>query len=341
MPMWQHGDRGYVACIANQTGVLNLPQLLLTSQVVRQPMAQAVERGRRMGVEMGAEAEDTGPGAAKESQRQWTSSANWLRREQVLQHLGPEESAILRGAGGRGAGAWLEAHDGGDVDRMWLTDAEFSAAMSIRMALTMTTECGCLHKTAGGARCGHDLQGANRWHALLCTHGPGHNMRHTNVVKALTKCIQKEMETAVQTEQAVPGWDRQRLDGQLERARLDIVTQGWDGRTRYIDVVIMCTVGRSAACAASPNVDGALAQRMESMKRARYPGPSLIPAAMEHPGRMGPAFVDLIRWVCSKRHVSERGMTMRAIYREISMALQQSNARIMLEAGGTARMVCK
>jgi hypothetical protein len=39
--------------------------------------------------------------------------------------------------------------------------------------------------------------------------------------------------------------------------------------------------------------------------------------------------------------VSERGMTMRAIYREISMALQQSNARIMLEAGGTARMVCK
>ena len=158
--------------------------------------------------------------------------------------------------------------------------------------------------------------------------------------KALAKCIQKEMEeTAVQLEQAVPGWDRQGLDGRLERARLDVVTHGWDGRTRYIDVVIMCTVGRSAACAASPSADGALAQRMEAMKRARYPGPNLIPAAIEHPGRMGPAFVDLIRWVSSKRHVSERGMTMRAIYREISMALQQSNARMMLEAGYTAVMV--
>jgi hypothetical protein len=332
---WRQG----IACITNQTGVLNLPELLLTSHVLEQPMTQAIERGRRMGIEMRANAGGAEDRTAKESQGQWTSAANWLRREQVLEQLGPEESAILRGAGGKGAGAWLEAHDGGDVERMWLTDAEFSAAMAIRMGLTMKVEAGCLHKTAAGMRCNQNLAQGNRWHPLLCTHGPGHNARHTNVAKALAKCIQKEMETAVQLEQAVPGWDRQGLDGQLERARLDIVTHGWDGRTRYIDVVVMCTVGRSAACAASPNADGALAQRMEAMKRARYPGPNLIPAAIEHPGRMGPAFVDLIRWVCSKRHLSERGMTMRAIYREISMALQQSNARMMLEAGCTARMV--
>ena len=42
--------------------------------------------------------------------------------------------------------------------------------------------------------------------------------------------------------------------------------------------------------------------------------------------------VDLIRWVCHRRHVSERGMAIRAIYRALSIALQQANARMMLTA---------
>ena len=80
-----------------------------------------------------------------------------------------------------------------------------------------------------------------------------------------------------------------------------------------------------------------MADRMETMKRAMYPGPSLIPAAFEHTGRMGPALVYLIRWVCHKRHVSERGMAIRAIYRALSIALQQANAKMMLTAGHVAK----
>ena len=332
--------QGFVRTM-NQNGVQAVPHQVVGLEVLSAPLDEAARRCAILGVDIKVDIAAAAGKKAKELQGEWTKAANARRREIVLAALSLEDKAILRAAGGKGAGAWLEAHDGRDVERLWLTDAEFGMAMGIRLAIVPNQTGGCRHRTAGGAQCGQNLRGDDRWHPLLCSHGPGHNARHNSVVRTLARCIQKEMESPVLLEQEVPGWSRDLPDGGVERARLDIVTQGWDGRLRYIDVTVGCVVGRGAQCRAAPNYDGAVAARMENIKRARYQGPNLIPAALEHPGRMGEAFTGLVRWICHKQHIAERGMAMRAVYREVSMALQQANARIMLEAGHVVRVVRK
>ena len=80
-----------------------------------------------------------------------------------------------------------------------------------------------------------------------------------------------------------------------------------------------------------------MAAGMEREKRHRYPGPNLIPAAIEHAGRMGESFMQLIRWACRERPKTERGLAARAIYRSVAVALQRANARMVLQAGHMTR----
>lgn len=74
-------------------------------------------------------------------------------REKLIGELPKVDCAVLGAAGGKGAAAWLEAHDG-EAQAQWLTDDEFSAAVAARMAFTMQAGTTCMHRTAGGGACG-------------------------------------------------------------------------------------------------------------------------------------------------------------------------------------------
>ena len=320
--------------IATQIGVHAYPQIEVRAPVVARMIEEAMNMCRTIGVDPEQKVREATSSKQTDLQKQWAAEAQARAKDRLMGELTKVECAVLRAAGGKGAGAWLEAHDG-ENEAQWLTDDEFSAAVAVRMALNMPAVTGCMHKTAGGGVCGTTMEGSMA-HALLCTHGSGHNDRHTAVVKALAEGLTRELDTEILKEQYVPGWDRVR-GGNTERARLDLVIQDRGGRTRYIDVTIGCTIGRGAKCAACAQRDGALAAGMEREKRHRYPGPNLIPAAIEHAGRMGESFMQLIRWACRERPKTERGLAARAIYRSVAVALQRANARMVLQAGHMTR----
>ena len=112
------------------------------------------------------------------------------------------------------------------------------------------------------------------------------------------------LDQEVATEQYVSKWDRvkrnERGEPEVERARLDIVFQGRTGPV-HVDIAITEAATASARdLSQRARADGAAAAREEQEKHWRYPGPDLIPFAVEAGGRLGESAESFLRSVIPK-----------------------------------------
>ena len=149
----------------------------------------------------------------------------------------------------------------------------------------------CSHIYAqSGNRCGHDAD-SRCHHALTCNVGGGVDHRHNAVRDWLAQWLRSVSGQRILEEQFVPKWDRVVRRGNedvIERARLDLVFADRQGRRTYADIVIPTASSDTPELVRSRAArDGAAAARAEDGKRLRYPGPDLVPFAVEALGRPG------------------------------------------------------
>ena len=116
---------------------------------------------------------------------------------------------------------------------------------------------------------------------------------------ALARLAAESTGRPVDTEQFVPHWDRvDEGTGEVEHARLDVTMTDGAGRRFYVDVTV------TDAATTSPEYrrrrathDGVAAARAEDTKRIRYPGPALVPFALEALGRLGECAISFLRFL--------------------------------------------
>ncbi|CAK0810188.1 unnamed protein product, partial [Prorocentrum cordatum] len=117
-----------------------------------------------------------------------------------------------------------------------------------------------------------------------------------------------------------------------ERARLDFVFNDQNAQRAYVDV---CVPAASSTCPellrARAARDGAAAARAEDGKRLRYPGPDLVPFAIEALGRLGDDAVALLR-ACAPEDPVERSRVLGSAWQSLSALLQTRNAELLLAA---------
>ena len=116
---------------------------------------------------------------------------------------------------------------------------------------------------------------------------------------------------------------------------MDVAYDNLQGRRVYVVVLVVVVVevhskdahkmGQQAAH------DGHAAASKEDKKRVRYPGPNLIPFAVESMGRLGDGAHSLLRALAPK-DPSERSRVLGAARQTLSVLVQMGNAELILSA---------
>ena len=132
-------------------------------------------------------------------------------------------------------------------------------------------------------------------------------------------------------------WERvvRGADGdRIERARLDVAFNNHHGQRVYLDAVITTAATTNPETARSRAArDGAAAARSEDGKRLRYPGPDLVPFALEALGRPGRDAARFLRSL-APLDPERRSATLGATWQSLSVLLQTENAELLLSAAG-------
>ena len=174
-------------------------------------------------------------------------------------------------------------------------------------------------------------------HSLTCNVGGGVDHRHNAVRDWLARLIRGLMGQAVLVEQYVTKWDRlvSSMEGdRVERARLDVAFTNSHGQRVFIDAVIATAATTNPETARSRAArDGAAAARAEDGKRVRYPGPDLVPFALEALGRPGRDAAKLLRSLAPVEP-ELRSVALGAAWQSLSVLLQMENAEMLLSAAG-------
>jgi hypothetical protein len=172
---------------------------------------------------------------------------------------------------------------------------------------------------------------------LVCNVGGGVDHRHDRIRDWLAGLIRDLTGQAGATEQFVPKWDRViRVDGadNIERARLDVVFTNHHGQRVYLDVVVPTAGTTNPEMArARAKKDGAAAARAADGKRVRYPGPDLVPFAVEALGRPGRDAAAILRSL-APADPEQRSVVLGSAWQGLSVALQVENAELLLAAVG-------
>ena len=171
----------------------------------------------------------------------------------------------------------------------------------------------------------------------------GVDNRHNRLRDWLADCITALTGQTTFIEQLVPRWDRQvRANGTdtIEHAKLDVVFTNSHGQRTYLDVVVP-TAGSTnpETVRARAARDGAAAARAEDGKRVRYPGPDLVPFAVEALGRPGKDAIAFLRSL-APADPELRSAALGSAWQALSVVLQTANADLVLAAagaGGTVR----
>jgi hypothetical protein len=170
-------------------------------------------------------------------------------------------------------------------------------------------------------------------HPLTCKVGGHVVARHDAVRTWLFGLVKATLgpSAGAQEEQYVPRWDRQREDGTVERAKLD-VTYVHNGRRVFVDVSVVSARSNNAALRRTRAArDGAAAAREEDSKRLRYPGPDLRPFAVEALGRPGESAAALLREL-APAEPQERSAFLAKAWQDLSVLVQRGNAELLLRA---------
>lgn len=250
----------------------------------------------------------------------------------LLGGLTEPEQAELRSAGGIGAGSFFLPPS---LPEHLMPDAHFVTAVRTRLRVDQLPAGHgrtCQHRNAQTRQlCSEPLDQRCR-HARVCKTGGAVVRRHDSIRDWLAKWIHDVTGRATLTEQFVPSWDRLNEQGQLLRARLDVVFNDAQGRRVYLDAAV--------SDPATPNVhelrqranrNAAAAMREEDAKRLRYPGPELTPFVLESLGRLGPSADAFLRAVVPK-DMENRAHVMSQARQSLSVLLQTCTAELVLSA---------
>ena len=258
--------------------------------------------------------------------------------------LSTDDQVDLRSAGGAGGAFLLPPSDPSHL----LPDDHFLVAMRLRLRVPHPAHLGT-QPPGQAQRCGHryvqtqtqcagvlDRRGL---HALVCKVGGGVDRRHDRIRDWLAGAIRSLTGQVATTEQFVPKWDRVvRANGTdtIERARLDVAFLNGRGQRVYLDVVVPTAATTNAETARSRAArDGAAAARAADGKRVRYPGPDLVPFAIEALGRPGRDALAFLRSLAPSEPEA-RSAVLGSAWQSLSAVLQTGNAELLLSAAGAA-----
>ena len=108
------------------------------------------------------------------------------------------------------------------------------------------------------------------------------------------------------------------------------------GQRVYLDVVVPAAGTTNPETARSRAArDGAAAARAADGKRLRYPGPDLVPFAVEALGRPGRDAATFLRSLAPS-DPEARSAVLGAAWQSLSVILQTANAELLLSAAGAA-----
>ena len=196
----------------------------------------------------------------------------------------------------------------------------------------------CQHRRRDGRLCGEPLDARGR-HALKCECGPTRDGRHDGLRDVAARLHAKITGYVACTEQRVIAWDRVNPQtGLLEEARLDVATRdAANGRPIFLDAMVTCAhCGYAPRQRARAGKDGAAAADAVRSKRLRYPpeGGELVPLIFETGGRPAEETLAYVRSLGAQAGVAERGLLVRSVWQQLSVALQSGNAEMLLSAMG-------
>ena len=193
----------------------------------------------------------------------------------------------------------------------------------------------CRHRYVGsGAQCRGILDKGSQ-HGLTCNVGGAVDARHNHVRDWLARLLSLWQIQGVLTEQFVPSWDRtRRVRGEIivERARLDVVFLDHHAWRCFVDIVVPTTASTCPEVVrARAEKNGAAATRAEDGKRLRYPGPSLVPFAVDALGRPGASALELLRSL-APTDPEERSVALGSAWQSLAATLQTANAELLVSA---------
>ena len=281
-------------------------------------------------------------GAALKKAGKQKSLVNDIQRKNrrtVMASLDVDGRAEFRTAAGPGAGAFLcypvdpECELEGPLwatsarRRLGLDHPEAAAGELGRLATT------CTNKGEAGRTCGVLLDRKGR-HAAACPCGGGRLTKHGRTARAVAGLARRWYDLEPGLEQRIPELDRQRADGSVEYARLDLAVPLLSGR-QLIDVTIrQGAAGSAAARLKASKKDGLPSRRAEREKHARYPTDQLVAFAVEGCGRLGG---EARAWLKAGAH-SQLGdiqvSELTRAHRVVSAAVQGETARVLRAAAG-------
>ena len=261
------------------------------------------------------------------------------QRAALLRRLHLSGRAELRGAAGRGSGAYLTYPED---ELCTLEDAHWETSTRRRLQLPRaelnqqqlaTAGAACCLRGADGAGCAGALD-ERGYHALTCQLGGGVLARHGGLNRRVAGLLHRWRGERPLLEQRVPTWDRRRPDGQLERAILDLEYQEDDG-ARWLDVSVRHpAAGTQAELHVAARRDGEASRRGEREKHARYPGARLTPFVLEAGGRLG---AEARLWLLGQvRRLPEdqQPRELARAYKVLFCGLQAATARQLRKAAG-------
>ena len=166
--------------------------------------------------------------------------------------------------------------------------------------------------------------------------------RHNRIRDWLANLVAALTGQTTLIEQLVPRWDRTvRVNGTdtIEHAKLDVVFTNHHGQRTYVDVVVPTAGSTNPEIRRSRAVrDGAAAARAEDGKRVRYPGPDLVPFAVEALGQPGKDATAFLRSL-APADPELRSATLGSAWQALSVLLQMENADLALSAAGAGGTV--
>ena len=233
------------------------------------------------------------------------------------------ELAALRSAGGKGAGAWLNPPT--EASHRY-ADPQWKAALATRLDLDIPGHVGtCTHLRPDGSLCGATLDPKGK-HARACICQGWRSRKHDGLCGSLADWC-TEQGCQVVREVLIP-----QASSELVEARLDLVIRAPGvAHPIYVDVTVADATALEALAKNSGGRDAAAAQVLESRKRAKYPGITMVPFAVEAHGRVGPAAMGLIRQLAPKEPRA-RANALASLYQGMAAVLQRTQADAVLTA---------
>jgi hypothetical protein len=135
----------------------------------------------------------------------------------------------------------------------------------------------------------------------------------------LARIVAEATGTQPAIEAAAPHWIRHGAEAILDIRLLDLDV--------WLDVTVAYPATPSSLAS-----DGAPSRNAEEMKRRRYPGPRLVPCALESHGRMGDCFDAFLRSLFKHLDREERSEAIMDARQRISAALWKGNALLIATA---------